>query len=387
MNSNKFHVSKWIIYLIVIAFNLHEAIFAYISSSFLAQFIGIKNVGFIFTGASLLLICSFIIIRPILKKFGNYHSFLAVVLLEIIALLLLSFSTSATVLITFYIIGHIMRGLAYFHLDIFLEDLSIDKDTGKIRGVYLTVSSFSYIIGPTLAGVILTNTDYWKVFLSSAVILLPVVFISLRYLSRFKDPEYKEINFIKTAKRILTNHNLFSLFIIHSLLKFFYAWVVLYIPFYLITNIGFSVSETTFIIAIALTAFVILEYPLGYIADRYLGEKEFLILGFIIISISTALLSFITEANFWVWAVALFSTRIGASMIEVMNETYFFKKINSSDINVLGFFRILGPLAYTVAPLIASILLMIIDIRFLFLILGAIMLYGVKHSLALKDTL
>jgi MFS family permease len=280
-----------------------------------------------------------------------------------------------------------MRGLAYFHLDIFLEDLSIDKDTGKIRGVYLTVSSFSYIIGPTLAGVILTNTDYWKVFLSSAVILLPVVFISLRYLSRFKDPEYKEINFIKTAKRILTNHNLFSLFIIHSLLKFFYAWVVLYIPFYLITNIGFSVSETTFIIAIALTAFVILEYPLGYIADRYLGEKEFLILGFIIISISTALLSFITEANFWVWAVALFSTRIGASMIEVMNETYFFKKINSSDINVLGFFRILGPLAYTVAPLIASILLMIIDIRFLFLILGAIMLYGVKHSLALKDTL
>jgi len=208
----------------------------------------------------------------------------------------------------------------------------------------------------------------------------------MRYMHTFKDPEYKDLKIEYTAKSVFKNKNMYSVFAINSLLRFFYAWMIIYAPIYLIQHVGFSVSETTFMIGLALVAFILLQTPLGYIADKILGEKEFLIGGFIILALSTASLSFITSTNFWVWTGMLFVTRIGASVVEVMSEAYFFKNIDSSDLNVIGFFRMLRPFVYTVAPLLASLLLLFIEIRFLFLILGAIILYGLRYSLILKDT-
>ncbi len=82
----------------------------------------------------------------------------------------------------------------------------------------------------------------------------------------------------------------------------------------------------------------------------------------------------------------LFITRIGAAMIEVMNETYFFKKIDGHSSSVLSFFRITRPIAYVVAPLIASITLYFVSFKYSFIVLAVIVLCGLKYSLALKDT-
>ena len=110
-------------------------------------------------------------------------------------------------------------------------------------------------------------------------------------------------------------------------------------------------------------------------------------MGFIIIALSTIFLTFVVGANFWMWALVLFLTRVGASIAEVMSETYFFKKIDSTDSNLIGFFRMTSPMAYVVSPIIATIILSFIEFRFLFLILGIIMLWGLRYSLTLKDTL
>lgn len=387
MRIKKTTVGRGVIYVIAFIFALHTTPFTYINSTFLSQYVGENNVGFIYTISSILTILAFICIRPILKRFGNYHTFGFAILIDFITLLIISFIDSGFILITAYVIGHIVRNLALFHLDIFLEDTSLNKDTGKIRGTYLTMMNLSFIIGPMIAGFIITDHDYWKVYLLGAILLLPIFFIFIRYLKHFKDPEYKDPKLFHTAKKVLQNKNMYSTFAIGSLLNFFYAWMVIYTPIYLIQHIGFSVSNAVFIIAIALIAFIIFQLPFGYIADKWLGEKEILITGFLIMAVSTASITFIDKPDFILWATILFITRIGASLIEIGNETYFFKKIDSSDINALGFFRMLSPVMYTVAPLLASLLLLIIDIRFLFLILGTILLYGIKYSLALKDTL
>lgn len=373
------------IYLIAFIFALHQTPSAYINSSFLAKFVGDSNVGFIYSIASALTIFAFLAIRPILKRYGNYHSFAVVLLLNLISLLTMSFAETGLVLVLAYVVGHIARDLAFFHLDIFLEDVSDTKETGGIRGVYLSIMNMAYIIGPLLAGLIITDTDYWKVYLLGAGILIPTFFILLRYLNKFKDPEYKELKIKETVRAVLQQKDMYSIFAINSLLRFFYAWMVIYAPIYLVKHIGFTISETAFIIGIALVAFVIFEAPLGYVADKYLKEKYFLILGFIIMAITTASLSFIIEPNFWLWAGILFLTRTGASLVEVMSESYFFKKIDSSDINVMGFYRMLRPFVYTAAPLFASLLLLVIDIKFLFLVLGAFLLYGIRYSMVLDD--
>jgi hypothetical protein len=80
-------------------------------------------------------------------------------------------------------------------------------------------------------------------------------------------------------------------------------------------------------------------------------------------------------------------TRVGSALIESMTETYFFKKVNAEDASVLSIFRMLHSLAYIIGPLSAGILLLFIDIKFLWLILSGIVLLGVWNALALKDTL
>ena len=94
-----------------------------------------------------------------------------------------------------------------------------------------------------------------------------------------------------------------------------------------------------------------------------------------------------TSKSLAVWALLLFATRVGASAIEVMNETYFFKKVHASDSDIIGFFRNAGPFAYIIGPAIASTLLYFIDYKYLFIILGVIMLFGTRLSLSIKDTL
>ena len=65
---------------------------------------------------------------------------------------------------------------------------------------------------------------------------------------------------------------------------------------------------------------------------------------------------------------------------------YFYKHIDGEDADILSFFSMTRPLAYTIAPLLASVTLFFVDFRYIFLILGLITLFGLKYGLTLKDT-
>jgi len=163
--------------------------------------------------------------------------------------------------------------------------------------------------------------------------------------------------------------------------------MVIYAPIYLHEVIGFSWPQIGILLAIALVPYIIFQWPLGRIADTKVGEKELLSLGFVIMALSTAMMSFITVAHMIIWMILLFLTRVGASMVEIMSETYFFKKIDGQNVNLLGFYRTLRPLAYVLSPVVASLFLAVIDVRFLFVILGAIMLGALFYSNTITDTL
>jgi lipopolysaccharide export LptBFGC system permease protein LptF len=53
------------------------------------------------------------------------------------------------------------------------------------------------------------------------------------------------------------------------------------------------------------------------------------------------------------WALVLFATRIGASIVEVSNESYFFKHVKENDTALISLIRIARPLSFIVAPLFA----------------------------------
>ena len=129
----------------------------------------------------------------------------------------------------------------------------------------------------------------------------------------------------------------------------------------------------------------ILNY-LGIIGASF--EKEILTLGFLIMAFSTGLITFINDKNLVLWAVILFVTRVGACAVEIMCDTYFFKKVDGRDTNLISFYRMSSPVAYITGPAIATLIISfhLVQLKYLFLILGILMISGLRFALRLKDT-
>jgi MFS family permease len=375
------------IYTIGFIMSLHVALPTYINSTFLSKFLSENLVGLIYTVGSVLALIILIILPRFLKKFGNFKISILVFSLEVLAILALALTQNPIFIFISMVLSLGLIRVMGFNIDIFLESKSSDEDTGGIRGFFLSIANFAWVISPILAAFILGQDNYFRLYLISSIVALPILLILIYKFRNFKDPVYDQVPFLKTLKTMFAKANIKRVVITNILLRFFYSWMVIYTPIYLHDHIGFEWSEIGIIFTVMLVPFILLEAPLGKIADEYLGEKEILSLGFFIIATATAFLSFIDGGNLVVWAIALFLTRVGASMIEIMSETYFFKKIDGGDSNVLSVFRMTGPLSYIVGPAIATVFLYFIDIQYLFLILGIIMLMGLHYSLALKDTL
>lgn len=376
----------FVIYILGFLFALHATLPIYINSSFLSGITNEQFVGIIYSIGSVVTVLCFLIIPSILRKFGGYKTVVMFILLELLSLVALAFIKSPLFLIIFFVTSLVSIAIIGFIIDLFLENVSSDNKTGKIRGVFLTSVNIAWIISPLITSFILTNGDYWKIYVAAAIILIPVLFLAKHNLSNFKDKPYDKTTFLKTAREIWGNKDIRNIFAVSFLMQLFFAWMVIYTPIYLHNYIGFSWDQIGILFSVMLLPYVLTELPLGKIADDKLGEKEILTVGFIIMAISTGLISFISNDNFYLWMAILFITRIGASMVEIMNETYFFKKIDSSQMAIISIFRTTKPLAYVIGPIIATILFMFIDFKYLFIILGFMMFYGLRFSLALKDT-
>ncbi len=149
--------------------------------------------------------------------------------------------------------------------------------------------------------------------------------------------------------------------------------------------IGFDWNQIGIIFSIMLLPFVILDFPLGRLSDK-IGEKKMLIIGFLIISISTLTIPLFTTKSIYLWMLILFATRVGAATIETMSENYFFKSVDEKSVDVLSFFRNTTPVSFVIAPLLAiPVLFFAPSFQYIFLVLGAIMLSGFLVSLKLRD--
>jgi len=375
----------YFIYFVGFLFSVHLALSAYINSTFMNVYAPERVVGILYTAGSLLAILGFVIIPELLSRFGNYRITLFLVGLNILFLLGLATFKTVWFLAPIFILKIAFIMFIYFNLDIFLESKSTDGETGSIRGKYMTAMNIAWVLSPMIAGFILTNGDYWKIYLTSASIMTVVFILILSGLKKFKDPKYERVPFFKTLRYVWRNKNIYNIFMSGLLLRFFYSWMVIYTPIYLHEHIGFAWDQIGIIFTIMLLPFVLFELPIGKLADEKFGEKELLVLGFVIMAISSGVLSFV-NGGMLVWAAALFATRVGASIVEITSESYFFKQIDGDDANLLGFYRNTRPLAYVIAPVIASVFLSVFDYRYIFVALGAIMLIGAKYGLALKDT-
>ena len=368
------------LYLTSFLFALHYALPLYISSSFLSQFFSQKTLGLLYAASSLILIFLFVQMPRILKTFGALRTTLAFILLEIASLAGLAYGESALTVALVFIANQALVSVIFFNLDVFFETFSKDATTGTVRGIMLTVFNVAILLGPLLAGIILTNGDYFKVFLVSAALLVPALWIFFVHFSTFKDSKYKKVAYIETVRDIiLARHpkdEIRHALVASLLMRFFYSWMIIYTPLYLHGDLGFSWSAIGTIFTIMLLPFVLFEAAVGAFADARSNEPTVMRVGFLIAAVFTGILPFVGSSSLALWAVLLFGTRVGISFVEVASESYFFKHVTSADTNALSVFRNANPVAFLIGPALASLLLLFMPMQYLFLVLALVLLYG-----------
>jgi MFS family permease len=374
-----------ILYFVSFFSAMQFALTAYINSTYVSLFIPPQFLGLLYSVASFFTVILLLEIPKFLSRKGNYRTFLWLSLGLALCLALLAVGFSGFIVVPALMIFLIFAGLIFASRDIFIQKYSEEKNIGRIRGGFLSVMNSSWVFAPLISGWIITNFGYEWVYLLAMAITVPVILFLRAGLKTFPDPEYRKIEIAETVKTIARDRDIRRIYLSNLLLQFFYAWMVIYTPIYLNQVQGLAWSQIGLIFTVMLIPFVILEWPLGKLSDR-IGEKEMLIGGIVVMGGSTALLAFLNTQLVWPWMLVLFMTRVGAATVEVMTESYFFKKVHPEEADLISFFRNTPAVAYIIAPLLATFLFLFIPFKFLFLALAVLVFLGLRYGIQLHDT-
>jgi MFS family permease len=327
-------------------------------------------------------------LQKTIKRVHTYEFTFGIALAEIVVVTLFGHTDNHYLLPVFFIIHFVLQTLLYICLNIFIESFSAHAKVGSIRGIFLAILNMGILISPIIGGAILTYSSFATLYTVAALTLVPYLFFLHKYLHHIKEPAYREISLTQAGKVALTNKNLRAALIGEFMVQCFYAVMVIYSPLYL-TAIGVPLtSYLTVIIPIALIPLVVLPYELGYLADKKFGEKEMLIIGILILVVTVFACVFITTTAIWVWALVFFVSRIGASFVETMSFSYYFKKIDKEDSSLTALFINAHPMAVLVVGTtgIAISPFLVERPQLMFIVLGCALMWSIAYILPMKDT-
>lgn len=361
-----------------------QAVIAYLLSSYFMQASGTTNVSVFYLVSYSVLFFSLLNLHKIVRRLGRTQMLYIFLLAQVIIALILAVipvSWTGMFFLTIYII---ISNLTSVACDIILECFSEDKSSGRIRGFNLTIMNIGYLLGPILSTQIMEKFDFHGIFLAKFLLNIFIFVIAYFGLSGFT--KKFECNFSVTSliKSIIKRKDIMRIYSMSFILQFFYALMVIYTPIYL-RSLGLSWGDIGIIFTIMLVPFVLIQYPIGMLADKKLGEKELIITSLCLMAPSVLAIYFLGTTDVLIWGLVLFMTRIGAAMLEVLNDSYFYKRIDADDVAIIDFYRTSTPLGYIVASIISAVMLLFLPLQSVFILLAIVIIAGLYPASRLVD--
>lgn len=385
-SKKKLEVKKlFLLYGIGFLLGFQMALVLYVLSTFLKERSGFDNVGIFYVLGYLLALFLLLKLHQLVKRYGKSKLFLFFLFFKSFSLLGMALFFSHQMSLIFGVFSLTSGALMWACLDLILENYSKDKTTGRTRGAYLTALNTGILVAPFLATWIIATFGYRQLFLVSAGLTGLATVITWIFFRNINHEHGKDLQVKGVLKKIFKNKNLAGIYCISLLLELFYAIAVVYTPLYLI-QLGLSWNEIGKIFTVMLIPFVIVQYPLGIVADKKTGEKEWLGTALVISGVSTAMISFVASGNVLLWMFILFMTRVGAAIIELMRDSYFFKNVGAQDVDIIDYFRTTRSVAYILGMTLSGIFLLFFDMKYIFLFLAVLLLSGLVPLGKLKDT-
>ncbi|MCK4635435.1 MAG: MFS transporter [Candidatus Moranbacteria bacterium] len=370
---------KIIFFVNVITFlmGFSTALLTYITSAYFKKTLGTENIAWTYLVANIILLIILLNIHHFVRIIGKTPLFHLINVCKVsifVALILINNTFANTFFLMIFIIFDV---LAWTILSMILESCSIDKDSGKIYGFNFTLFNAGFIIAPIISTNLLDKFGFNGVF-SLVIIMNTIIFLIAFFKIKQVNHRYtQKINFKALFKKLSVRKDILNIFLVSISLRFFYALMVIYTPLYLL-NKGLDWSQIGVIFTIMLIPFILIQYPAGLLADKKFGEKEIIFISFIIMGVATIIFYLTDSVEVTTLAIILLFSRIGAALIEILQSSYFYKRIDGNDIEMISFFQTAKPIAYILAPAISSILLIFFEMKSIF-ILSAIISFATLY--------
>lgn len=374
-----------ILFTISFFFSFCIALAAYVNASFLKLSATTQTVGYIYAATA----CVTLFVLYLFEKVSHRYSIKKVLIGSLFSAgihsLLLFTEQGLFIGVYAFIMMQTSLVLAKISTDLLVETHKTNVSEGTLRGAFLSITNFGWVFAAGLGGLIASVNPKYIYSINGFLYIALAYFSYILIVHIQKDilpaSSIKE-KIILLKKEVATRKIIISEF----LLQLFYATMVVFSPIFLHEVHGFSYTKIGFIFSIMLLPFVLLQYPLGKIADKKYGEKELLIVGFLLITLSLLLFATVKQHSFASAAIILFISRMGAATIEVMNDTYFYT-VTKEYKKLINLLKAMAPLAVLLVGACASFFIKYGSYKILFIVLG--ILLGATSMLnlyRLKDT-
>jgi MFS family permease len=380
LDKNKLRLTSFVTFLM----GFSQAMLIYVMSSYFELSSGTANVG-VFYGVSYLVFLAILLnLHKLVGLWGKANVFYFSLLAKIIALTILVMVGPSKSGILLMILYMIFSNIEWVALDAIVESFSVDRMSGRIRGLHLTIVNAGYLFGPFVSTYMLDKMDFQGVFVMTLIFNCFVLIFSLIGFRNVNHRFQEKLRVMDVLKKVAKRKNIMRIYYISFVLDFFYAAMTIYTPIYL-KSLGYSWASIGIIFTVMLIPFVILQYPMGSLADKKTGEKEFIILSLLVMALSTIVIYFIGTGSVFLWALILFLTRIGAALVEILRDSYFFKRIDALDVDMIDFFRTSSSAAYISAAILSTLMLLFLPVRSIFILSGLVAFSALYPAFNLID--
>lgn len=367
-------------------FGFTDAFFVYILSSYFSEVIGSDNVGGFYLGAFLVVFGMLWGLHGIIRGVGgSIRTFFLLILAAVVlssVLSLLPVGWLGALCITLLLI---VSNAAWVVLDVILEEHSSDASTGRVRGLHLTIMNTGFMLAPFLSTQVVESYGFEGVFFGITLGYSVLFAAAILFLRNGHAYASAKMDVRDALRKMIQDKNLFRIYGISFALEFFYVIMIIYSPIYL-RSIGISWEDIGLLFTVMLLPFVLFQYPLGVLADKRFGEKEFLVGSLLVCATSVLVMGFVSSSNLMLLGAVLFFTRVGAAGVEVLRDAYFYKQIDGDDDDLIAFFRTARPAANVLGAVIAIPFLSIFPLHGVFFLAAFVLVVAILPALLLDDT-
>ncbi|MHA2020833.1 MAG: MFS transporter, partial [Candidatus Thorarchaeota archaeon] len=249
-------------------------------------------------------------------------------------------------------------------------DFSSAQSRGKHMGIFGALLALSFGFGPAIGGVLATIGVFAPYYMAAGLNVL----VLLLAIAGLRDPSTtKKRPSIVQSLLVARRYPKLTIPITFNFVdRLHMGFILVALPLFLTSVLGLPESLRGMALAIFATPFIILQYPMGKLSDKF-GRYPILVAGSIPYSIVLAALGFIGGIGFLPLLLGLvllgiFSGITAPSALALVGDT----SDAEDSAMAMGLFNFSGNVGVTVGPLIFGYFIFISDFFTTFIVAGAI---------------